>query len=64
MSPCPMCAGAAIWFKVGRVVIGENSSMSGREELLKSHGIDVVLLDNQECKDLVAEFTAKYDATF
>ncbi|KAL9048468.1 MAG: hypothetical protein Q9162_007705 [Coniocarpon cinnabarinum] len=60
MSPCPMCAGAAMWFQCARVIIGENQSMSGREELMRSHGIEVIVLDNQECKDLVAKYEELY----
>ena len=60
MSPCPMCAGAIIHFGVKRVVIGENKSMTGREELMRSHGIEVSVLDDQECKDLVAEYEELY----
>ena len=51
-----MCAGAMIWFQVARVVIGNNVNMSGREELLRSHGIEVVILDGEETKDMMGRF--------
>lgn len=60
LSPCPMCAGAMILFGVKKVVIGENSHMSGREELLRSHGIEVVVLDDQDCKNVLDEFIQKW----
>lgn len=60
LSPCPMCAGAAIWFKVGKVVIGDNKNMSGREELLRSKGIEVVVLDDEECKEIWATFSREH----
>ena len=54
-----MCAGAAIWFQVKRVVIGENKNMSGREELLRSHGIEVVALEDKDAEVLMDEYLAK-----
>ena len=53
-----MCAGAAIYFQVKRVVIGENKNMSGREELLRSHGIEVIVLNDEECEKLITDFKA------
>lgn len=52
-----MCAGAMIWFQVAKVVIGDNVNMSGREELLRSHGIEVVILDDKETKEMMGRFT-------
>lgn len=60
LSPCPMCAGAMILFGIKKVVIGENSHMSGREEFLRSHGMEVVILDDQDCKDVLDEFIQKW----
>jgi hypothetical protein len=51
-----MCTGACILYKVKRVVIGENQSFMGGEELLKNRGKEVVVLDSQECKDLMGNF--------
>lgn len=56
LSPCDMCTGACILYKVKRVVIGENQSFMGGEELLKNRGKEVVVLDSQECKDLMSKF--------
>ncbi|OQD73016.1 hypothetical protein PENDEC_c017G06287 [Penicillium decumbens] len=56
LSPCDMCTGACILYKVKRVVIGENHNFVGGEELLKNRGKEVVVVDNQECKDLMAKF--------
>ncbi|KAJ5219319.1 Cytosine deaminase [Penicillium cinerascens] len=56
LSPCDMCTGACILYKVNRVVIGENENFMGGEELLKNRGKEVVVVDNQECKDLMAKF--------
>jgi creatinine deaminase len=51
-----MCTGACIMYKVKRVVIGENTTFVGGEDYLKSRGIEVVVLDNQECRDLMLKF--------
>lgn len=56
LSPCDMCTGACILYKINRVVIGENKSFMGGEELLLNKGKEVVVLDNQECKDLMSTF--------
>ncbi|KAL8694881.1 MAG: hypothetical protein Q9218_000545 [Villophora microphyllina] len=47
LSPCDMCTGACVMYKVGRVVIGENMSFIGGEEYLKQRGIEVVVLQNE-----------------
>lgn len=60
MSPCPMCAGAAIWFNVKRIVIGENVTMTGQEELLQQSEIEVIVLDEADCKQLMIDYNAKY----
>ncbi|KAJ5586763.1 CMP/dCMP deaminase zinc-binding [Penicillium hispanicum] len=56
LSPCDMCTGACILYKVKRVVVGENKNFVGGEELLLKSGKEVIVLDNQECKDLMAKF--------
>lgn len=56
LSPCDMCTGACILYKVARVVIAENKTFVGGEDHLKSKGIEVVVLDSQECKELMRKF--------
>ncbi|KIX04193.1 uncharacterized protein Z518_07747 [Rhinocladiella mackenziei CBS 650.93] len=56
LSPCDMCTGACILYKVARVVIGENKTFVGGEEYLKQRGIEVVVLENEECKGLMKRF--------
>jgi cytosine deaminase len=56
LSPCDMCTGACILYKVKRVVIGENKSFMGGEEYLLNRGKEVVVLDNEECKQLMEKF--------
>lgn len=56
LSPCDMCTGACILYKVARVVIGENSTFVGGEKYLKERGIEVVVFQNQECRGLMEGF--------
>ncbi|BDD54592.1 cytosine deaminase [Monascus purpureus] len=56
LSPCDMCTGACILYKVKRVVIGENKNFLGGEEYLLNRGKEVVVLDNEECKEIMAKF--------
>ncbi|KAL3482865.1 cytidine deaminase-like protein [Aspergillus germanicus] len=56
LSPCDMCTGACILYKIKRVVIGENKNFSGGEEYLKNRGKEVVVLDHEECKQMMEKF--------
>ncbi len=56
LSPCPMCTGAILLYGIPKVVIGENSTFMGEEQLLKDRGVEVVVLDNEDCKELMQEF--------
>ena len=56
LSPCDMCTGACVLYKVERVVIGENKTFVGGEEYLKQRGIHVVVLGNAECQRLMEKF--------
>jgi cytosine deaminase len=56
LSPCMMCTGTIIQFKIGRVVIGENRSFGGNEDLLRSRGVEVAILDDKRCIELMRGF--------
>ena len=56
LSPCPMCSGAILLYGIPEVVIGENRTFMGEEELLKSRGVRVMVLDSSECKNLMDRF--------
>ncbi|MCU1501571.1 MAG: Cytosine deaminase [Ilumatobacteraceae bacterium] len=56
LSPCPMCSGAMLLYGIRRVVIGENHTLLGSEALLRSHGVEVTVLDLPECKQLMDLF--------
>jgi len=56
LSPCSMCSGAILLYGVPRVVVGENRTFAGEEELLRSRGVSVEVLQNAECIRLMREF--------
>lgn len=56
LSPCAMCSGAIILYGIKQVVIGENHTFMGEEALLRSKGITVKVLQNQECIRLMQDF--------
>ena len=58
LSPCDMCTGAILLFGIPRVVIGENRTFLGAEDLLRRRGVEVVVLDDQRCVDLMTRFIA------
>ncbi len=56
LSPCPMCSGAILLYGIPKVVIGENVSFMGEEEHLKSRGVKVEVLDDEDSKNLMKRF--------
>ena len=56
LSPCPMCSGAIVLYKIPRVVVGENRNFQGAEDYLRANGIQVDVLDDPECVRLMADF--------
>lgn len=59
LSPCSMCSGAILLYEIPRVVLAENETFRGDEELLRSRGVEVVNLDLEEAKELMASFIEK-----
>lgn len=57
LSPCPMCSGAIILYNIPRVVVGENTTLMGAENLLECNGVEVVVLNDLRCRDLFLRFT-------
>jgi cytosine/creatinine deaminase len=60
LSPCHMCTGAILLYEIPRVVIGENRTFLGAEDLLRAHGVEVVVVDSEECRRLMEEFIAEH----
>jgi len=58
LSPCPMCSGAAVLYKIPRIVIGENKNFKGPEEYVSSHGVEVRVLQDSECIQMMRDFIA------
>jgi len=56
LSPCPMCTGAIILYGIPRVVIGENRTFMGEEALLRSRGVDVEVLQEPACIEMMSAF--------
>ena len=59
LSPCDMCTGAILLYKIPRVIIGENSTFYGGEDYLRERGVDVMVLDSAECVQMMTDFIAE-----
>lgn len=59
LSPCSMCSGAILLYGIPRVIIGENSTFMGEEGLLRSRGVRVEVLQDEECITLMRRFIAE-----
>jgi creatinine deaminase len=59
LSPCFMCAGTTLLYDIPRVVVGENRSFQVSEELLRSHGVQVDVLDDPDCRALMERMLAE-----
>lgn len=59
LSPCIMCSGAILLYQIPTVVIGENRTFVGAEDLLRSHGVTVEIVDDRRCVDLMSAFIAE-----
>ena len=59
LSPCDMCSGTILLYGIPKVVIGENKTFKGPEEYLKSRGVELIIIDSDECKHLMDEFIEK-----
>jgi cytosine deaminase len=58
LSPCDMCSGTALLYKIPRVIIGENKTFQGPEDYVRSRGVELVILNLPECISLMEEFIA------
>jgi len=58
LSPCAMCSGTILLYGIPRVVIGENQTFQGEEELLRARGVNVEVLQDERCIDLMTRFIA------
>jgi|SRR5690606_4445776 creatinine deaminase len=56
LSPCPMCSGAILLYGIKKIVIGENTTFMGDEELLRTRGVEVTVLQDKTCIALMRDF--------
>lgn len=56
LSPCSMCSGIILLYGIPRVVIGENRTFMGDEKLLRSRNVELLVLDNEDCYNLMQQF--------
>ena len=60
LSPCDMCSGAILLYKIPTVIVGENRTFRGPEEYLNSRGVNLQILDNAECVELMRNFIREH----
>jgi cytosine deaminase len=60
LSPCDMCSGTALLYRIPRIVIGENRTFRGPEDYVRSRGVKVEVFDDEECFELMQEFIAAH----
>ena len=60
LSPCSMCTGAILLYEIPKVVIGENRTFLGAEDLLRSRGVEVEVVDDQRCVQMMEDFIAAH----
>jgi cytosine deaminase len=58
LSPCPMCSGAILLYGIPRVIVGENRTFMGDEDLLRQRGVQVEVLQDATCEALMRDFIA------
>ena len=56
LSPCEMCAGSVLFFKIPKVVIAENQNYRGAEDLLQSYGVELEILNDGDCIQMLRDF--------
>ena len=56
LSPCDMCSGAALLYGIPKIVVGENHTFRGPEDYVKSRGVELVVVDDRKCRQLMETF--------
>lgn len=60
LSPCPMCSGAILLYKIPHVIVGENKTFMGDEELLRSRGVKVEVVQDSRCIEMMTRFIREH----
>lgn len=58
LSPCPMCSGTSLLYKIPRIVIGENVTFQGAEDWLRQSGVRLDIVQDEECIEMMRDFIA------
>jgi creatinine deaminase len=58
LSPCDMCSGAILLYGIPKVIVGENQTFQGPEEYLRSRGVQIDVVDSDECRQMMLDFIA------
>jgi len=64
LSPCDMCSGAILLYGIPKVIVGENRTFKGPEDYLRSRGVQIEVVDNYECRQLMLDFIADSPAVW
>jgi cytosine deaminase len=59
LSPCDMCSGAILLYQIPKIIIGENETFAGPEKYVRSRSVEIINLNNDECKNLMRDFIQK-----
>ena len=62
LSPCDMCSGAVLLYGIPRVIVGENRTFQGPEDYLRSRGVELTIVDDEDCYQLMQEFIRDHPA--
>jgi len=62
LSPCDMCSGASLLYKIPRIVIGENETFRGPENYLQSRGVELIVAKDNRCRQMMRDFIAAHPA--
>ena len=60
LSPCEMCSGTVLLYRIPRVVVGEDRTFQGPQERLRSRGVELSIVDDEECVSLMQKFIAAH----
>ena len=60
LSPCDMCSGTALLYGIPKIVIGENRNFLGAEELFRQRGVEIIVLDDADCTQMMSDFVREH----
>ena len=60
LSPCDMCSGSALLYRIPKIIVGENRTFQGPEDYLRSRGVELQVVDHPDCIDLMEQFIAEH----